>query len=266
MTAIIVIPARFGSTRLPGKPMALIAGKSLLYRTWSIAMAVKHIDGVYIATDDVRIKDHAEGFGARVIMTKTDIPNGTERVFHAVSTLSVKPDIILNLQGDAVLTPPWVIQALVDAMHADLKIGFATTAMRLSLVQYEQMLRSKREGAVGGTTVVFDKQDNALYFSKSVIPFVRDKSSDLLPVFRHIGLYVYRYDVLKQYLALPPTVLERTEGLEQLRALEWGIPIKVVQVDYRGRTHCAVDSQADVTYVEQIIAQEGELLDAMEVE
>jgi len=260
MSAIIVIPARYGSTRLPGKPLAQIAGKSLLERTWSIAKAVQHIDGVYIATDDERIKHHAEGFGAEVIMTPVDLPNGTERVFHAVSTLSWTPDIILNLQGDAVLTPPWVIQTLMDRMLADATIGFATTAMRLSVEQYQQMVRSKQSGAVGGTTVVFDKQDNALYFSKSLIPFMRQVPCDPLPVFRHIGLYVYRHDVLKQYLALPPTELELIEGLEQLRALEHGIPIKVVQVDYRGRSHCAVDSQADIDYVEQLIAKEGELL------
>jgi len=260
MKTIIVIPARYGSTRLPGKPLALIAGKSLLQRTWSIAMTVQHIEGVYIATDDERVKAHAEGFGAQVIMTPVDISNGTERAFHAASSLAWTPDIILNLQGDAVLTPPWVIQTLVDSMLADVAIGFATTAVRLTVEQYQQMVDSKREGAVGGTTVVFDKQHHALYFSKSLIPFMRKKLEDPLPVFRHIGLYVYRYDILKQYLALPPSELEQVEGLEQLRALDNGIPIKVVEVDYRGRTHCAVDSQADVDYVEQLIAKEGELL------
>lgn len=260
MTAIIVIPARYGSTRLPGKPLKMIAGKSLLHRTWSIAKAVTHVDEVYIATDDERIKQHAEAFGAQVILTPVDIENGTERVYYAASTLAVKPDIILNLQGDAVLTPPWVIQALLDKMLADSAIGFATTAMRLTESQYQQMVISKQNGAVGGTTVVWDKQDNALYFSKSLIPFVRKVTDDGLPVFRHIGLYVYRYPVLKQYVALPPTVLEQTEGLEQLRALENGISIKVVQVDYRGRTHWAVDSQADIDHAEWLIDQEGELL------
>ncbi|HVT63338.1 MAG TPA: 3-deoxy-manno-octulosonate cytidylyltransferase [Legionellaceae bacterium] len=258
--AIIIIPARYGSSRLPGKPLAPIAGKSLLERTWSIAKAVQHIEGVYIATDDERIKAHAEQFGAQVIMTPVDIPNGTERVFHAAQSLGGTPDIILNLQGDAVLTPPWVIQALIDTVLADSNIGFATTAMRLSLEQYQQMAQAKRNGAVGGTTVVCDKQGYALYFSKSLIPFMREIPTERLPVFRHIGLYVYRYDILKHYLTLPPTELELVEGLEQLRALEYGIPIKVVEVDYRGRTHCAVDSQADIDYVESLIAKEGELL------
>ena len=260
MRTVIIIPARFGSTRLPGKPLMMIAGMRLLQRTWSIAKAVKHVDAVYIATDDERIQQHAESFGAKVLMTPTEAPNGTERVFHAVTQLPVQPDIILNLQGDAVLTPPWVIQALIDTLRADPSVGFATTATRLTPVQYQLMAQSKQNGAVGGTTVVFDKENNALYFSKSLIPFVRQSSSDQFPVFRHIGLYIYRYPVLKRYLALPPSLLEQTEGLEQLRALENGIPIKVVQVDYRGRSHWAVDSQADIEQVEQLIASEGELL------
>lgn len=260
MRTVIIIPARFASTRLPGKPLMMIAGMSLLQRTWSLAKAVKHVDAVYIATDDERIKQHAEGFGAEVLMTPVEAINGTERVFFAASALSPKPEVILNLQGDAVLTPPWVMQALVDAMRADNTIGFATTATQLTAKQYQLMVFSKQNGAVGGTTVVFDKQHNALYFSKSLIPFIRQSTDELMPVFRHIGLYVYRYPILQQYIALEPTSLEQAEGIEALRALENGIPIKVVEVDYRGRTHWAVDSQADVVQVEKLIAAEGELL------
>lgn len=261
MSTIIVIPARYGSTRLPGKPLALVAGKSLLQRMWSIATAVQRVDGVYIATDDERIKAHAESFGGQVIMTPVDIPNGTERAFHAAQALPKRPDIVLNLQGDAVLTPPWVIQALIDDMQANPTVQFATTAVRMTVAQYQQLRQTKQEGAVGGTTVVFDKFGNALYFSKSIIPFLRKMpANDLLPVFRHIGLYVYRYATLQKYLALPPTELEQVEGLEQLRALEHGIPIKVIQVDYRGRSHCAIDSQVDIDYVESVIAKEGELI------
>lgn len=261
MSTIIVIPARYGSTRLPGKPLAMIAGKTLLQRMWDIATSVQGVDGVYVATDDERIKAHAESFGGQIIMTPVDIPNGTERVFHAANALPQTPDIILNLQGDAVLTPPWVIQTLIDYMRDEPSVEFATTAMRMSLEQYQQLRQTKQSGAVGGTTVVFDKQKNALYFSKSLIPFMRKiPETGLLPVFRHIGLYVYRYATLKKYLALPATELEQLEGLEQLRALEHGIPIKVVEVDYRGRSHCGVDSQADIDYVETVIAKEGELV------
>ncbi len=260
MSAIIVIPARFGSSRLPGKPLALIKGKSLIYRVWSIAKAVKNVDEVYIATDDEKIREHVKTFGAKVIMTPVDCKNGTERAFVAANALNPRPDIILNLQGDAVLTPPWVIQALLDKMIKDPSIGFATTATQMNAEQYKKIVLSKKDGAVGGTTVVFDKNDNALYFSKSLIPFLREKTGASLPIYRHIGLYVYRYPVLKQYLDLEPTPLEITEGLEQLRALENGIPIKVVKVDYKGRTHWAVDTQEDIDVAEKIIAEEGELL------
>lgn len=259
MTAII-IPARYASSRFPGKPMALIQGKSLLYRTWAIAKAVQQVDEVYIATDDERIVEHANQFGAKTIMTPLSCINGTERALAAAEQINPRPSIVLNLQGDAVLTPPWVIQSLLDTMLDNPEIGFATTATQLSLEQYNIMAASKSNGRVGGTTVVFDKNNNALYFSKCMIPFLRDKSAAALPIYRHIGLYVYRYATLKHYLTLEPSVLEITEGLEQLRALENGIPIKVVVVDYQGRSHWSVDSLDDVAVVENIIQQEGELV------
>ena len=242
--AIIVIPARYHSTRLPGKPLQLIDGKSMLYRLWKIAQKVNNIDRVYIATEDARIADHAKTFCDDVIMTPLHCVNGTERVLLAVETLARYPEVIINLQGDAVLTPPWVIQTLLDAMLQDKTIQFATTATRMKATDYQQLLLSKKRGQVSGTTVVFDKNHFALYFSKSMIPFVREEVSPL-PVYRHIGLYAYRYQMLKKYVSLQPTLLERIEGLEPLRALENDIPIKIVEVDYQGRTHWAVDSIED---------------------
>lgn len=260
MKTAIVIPARYGSTRLPGKPLALISGKSLLFRTWSIAKAVKKVDDVYIATDDARIQDHAISFGAKVLMTPESCENGTERAFAAINQCESIPDIILNLQGDAVLTPPWIIQPLLDTMLADPSIELATPANKINIEQYNKMLAAKTAGAVGGTMVVFDKNNDAMYFSKSMIPFVRDKNLENLPLYKHIGLYAYRYNTLKKYLNLKPTLLERIEGLEQLRALENGIKIKIVIVDYKNRTHWAVDSPEDITIVEKIISEEGELI------
>lgn len=260
MTGVIVIPARYGSTRFPGKPLALIAGKSLLERTWSIAKQVKHIDEVYVSTDDQRIKAHVEGFGGQVVMTRADCQNGTERAFDTVSKLEERPEIIINLQGDAVLTPPWVIQALVDRMIADPSIELATPATRLSRQQYEQIAKLKANGQLAGTMVAFDLQYNALYFSRSIIPHIRESASGEPPVYRHVGLYGYRYPMLESYLSLKPTPLESVEKLEQLRALEHGIAIKIVLVDYHGRTHWSVDSPEDVTIVEQILSKEGELV------
>lgn len=258
MKSAIVIPARYGSSRFPGKPLATIGGKTMLERTWQIASAAG-ADFVLVATDDSRIATVATDFGAKVINTRSDCANGTERVYEALNTLGECPDIVVNLQGDAVLTPPWVLTELMRVMRNDRCVRIATPAVRLTLQQYQELANQKASGIVGGTFVVFDKHHNALYFSKAPIPFVRSKDSKDLPIFRHIGLYAYTRETLKEYLQLPATPLELTEGLEQLRALENGIPIRVVEVDYRGRTHWSVDSPTDVERVEAIIAAEGEL-------
>lgn len=256
---IIVIPARYQSGRFPGKPLALIKGYSLIYRVWSIAKTIKGVDEVYIATDHVDIQTHALGFGAKVLMTK-NYTNGTERCFAALSLLPHKPDIILNLQGDAVLTPPWVMQALIDTMSSNSRLEITTLATLISRETYSLMQKVKSKGEVGGTMVVCDKDFNALYFSKSMIPYLRDTHMESPSLYRHIGLYAYRYLALEKYSLSPPTPLEKLEGLEQLRILENGKPIRVVLVDYKGRTHASIDSPEDVTRVEALIEAEGELV------
>lgn len=260
MKTIIIIPARYNSSRLPGKPLRLITGKSLIERVWTIAKAVKGVDEVYIATDDTRIELHALEFSAKVMMTG-DCFNGTERAFRLASDLKLQDDDwIINLQGDAVLTPPWVIQALLDATVNNACLEIVTPAVRITKDEYLVMQAAKLRGEVGGTMVVCDKAYNALYFSKSMIPYLRDSTIDNLTLYRHIGLYAYRFATLKKYISLPPSMLEQVEGLEQLRALENGIPIRVVIVDYRGRTHASIDNISDVIEVEKIIEQEGELV------
>ncbi|MGC1854686.1 MAG: 3-deoxy-manno-octulosonate cytidylyltransferase [Candidatus Aquirickettsiella sp.] len=256
---VIIIPARYQSSRFPGKPLALINGYSLLYRVWSIAKTIKEVDEVYIATDHVEIQTHAVGFGAKVLMTE-ECNNGTERIFSALTLLTNKPEIILNLQGDAVLTPPWVIQALIDAMINNSQLEITTPATLINIEQYFLMKKAKLKGEVGGTMVVCDKDLNALYFSKSMIPYLRNTQMESPPLYRHIGLYAYRYSALASYISLPPTPLERLEGLEQLRLLENGKSIRVILVDYKGHTHASVDSPEDVIRVEQLIEAEGELV------
>jgi 3-deoxy-manno-octulosonate cytidylyltransferase (CMP-KDO synthetase) len=261
MQSAIVIPARYGSSRFPGKPLAQISGMAMLERTWRIAQEAKP-DLLLVATDDDRIETAARNFGAQVVRTSDACTNGTERVIDALAVIDAKPDIVLNLQGDAVLTPPWVLSELITAMKADPSICLATPATKLSLKQYSDLAAQKASGIVGGTLVVFDKNLNALYFSKSMIPFMRpDIAADDAPLYRHIGLYAYTYDTLKRYLELPKGPLEKVESLEQLRALENGIPIRIVVVDYRGRTHWSVDSPDDVARVEKIIAEQGELFE-----
>lgn len=261
MQSAIVIPARYGSSRFPGKPLAPICGMPMLERTWRIAKEAKP-EILIIATDDDRIEEFAKGFGAQVVRTSENCSNGTERVCEALKKLGQSPDIVLNLQGDAVLTPPWVLSELIAAMKQDASVRLATPAAKLSLQQFNDLAAQKASGIVGGTLVVFDKNFNALYFSKSMIPFLRPGSTTSdAPLYRHIGLYAYTYETLKTYLELPVGPLEKVESLEQLRALENGIPIRVVPVDYRGRTHWSVDSPDDIARVEKIIAEQGELFE-----
>ncbi len=265
MYAAIVIPARYDSKRFPGKPLANILGKSLLERTWRIACDVENVDSVIIATDDERIVEHAITFGAKVQMTDSNWSNGSERILQALQLQKLSPDIVINLQGDAVLTPPFVISALLKAFSMDenKKYAVATPCVQLTKSQYIQMQKNKNEGITSGTFVTFDQQNKALYFSRSIIPSLRDdktNNSGLVPIYRHIGLYAYRLQALKDYVRLAPTALELAEGLEQLRILENGIPIKVVSVDYNGRTHWSVDHPEDIAIVESIIKKEGELV------
>jgi len=261
MDIAIVIPARYGSRRLPGKPMALIRGRSLLSRIWSIARAVKGASAVYVATDDDRVADHARSFGAEAIMTDPACENGTERVWQAMSRLPKRPDAVINLQGDAVLTPPWVVQGLVDAFHADPKLEMVTAAVRLTWETYAGLIDLKKGSPTSGTTVTMDKFGKALYFSKGIIPYLRIKDETRPPpVHRHIGIYGYSIAALERMATLAQTPLEIAEQLEQLRALENGIPIKVVLVDYQGRTHGSVDAPEDIVAIEAIIDREGELV------
>jgi 3-deoxy-manno-octulosonate cytidylyltransferase (CMP-KDO synthetase) len=263
MNSAIVIPARYGSSRFPGKPLADIRGKSMLERTWTIAKNAG-ADEVFITTDDDRIERAAAQFGARVVRTRPECANGTERVFESLQVLGIQPQIVLNFQGDAVLTPPWVLSELLQAMRADSRVQMATPATKLTFEKFDDIRKQKSAGVVGGTLVVFDKNKNALYFSKSPIPFVRTKI-EYAPLYRHVGLYAYKYETLKQYLSLPQSDLERLEGLEQLRALENGISIKIVVVDYRDRTHWSVDSPEDLKKVEEIIDREGELFPGLSI-
>lgn len=261
METIIVIPARYGSSRFPGKPLATVAQRSLLERVWRIGSAVPGVSRVVVATDDERIAAHVKSFGGTSVMTSDRCRNGSERVFEALTALKESPRVVVNLQGDAVLMPPWVIGALVEEMRKDPSVQIATPAVQLSKVQYESMKNTKGAGIVSGTTVTFSKNRDALYFSKGIIPFIRSlPAGDMSPVFQHIGVYAYTTEALKRYIDLPMGQFEEVEQLEQLRALENGIPIRVVEVSLKGRTMWSVDNPEDVTRVEDIIGTEGELV------
>ena len=178
MTVIVVIPARYASTRYPGKPLVELRGaggeaKSLIRRSCDAAMSVSGVDRVVVATDDDRIKDHAEAFGAEVVMTSEDCQNGTERCAEAFDALGGEFDIVVNLQGDAPLTPAWFIEDLVAGLRVEPVAEVATPVLRTEGAALNGLLEDRRAGRVGGTTAVFGANHNALYFSKDVIPFTR---------------------------------------------------------------------------------------------
>jgi 3-deoxy-manno-octulosonate cytidylyltransferase (CMP-KDO synthetase) len=256
---LIVIPARMGSTRFPGKPKAMIAGRSMLERVWRIAASVEGAEAV-VGTPDQELVDFAVGFGARAVLAPESAgKTGSDCAAYVAERLGGVHDLVLNLQGDAPLVPPWVPQAVVEALERDPDAEVATPIVRLEGETLSRFLESKKAGSLTGTTCVFDARGYALYFSKGVIPNLRNPG-DAPPVYRHIGLYGYRKDALARFASLPQGVFERVEGLEQLRALEHGMPMRAVPVDLRGRSLVSVDHPDDVAQAEEAIAREGELL------
>lgn len=263
MTVTILIPARYASTRYPGKPLAPLRGatgvaRSLIARTWDVAVATSGIDHRAVATDDARIADHVAALGAPVVMTDPACANGTERCADALARLGMSADIVVNLQGDAPLTPPWFLEALVAAMRADPSIAVATPVLRCDPQALASFQADRRAGRVGGTTAVFNRRGQALYFSKEVLPYQGGAGEDgSIPVFHHVGVYAYRPDALAAYATLPPGPLERAEGLEQLRFIENGWDIACVEVDSRGASFWELNNPEDVPRIESVLAQRG---------
>lgn len=258
MSVLIVIPARFASTRYPGKPLVELRGasgvaRSLIRRSWDAACRAAGVDRIVVATDDDRIRDHARAFGADVVMTPESCRNGTERCAAVLDRLDEDFDIVVNLQGDAPLTPPWFVEALIEAMQSDPDCRVATPILRCSAEALEALKEDRRAGRVGATTAVFDRAGNALYFSKEVLPFTGRAldESETIPVFHHVGVYCYRSEVLRTYGELSPGTLELWEGLEQLRFMENGMAVKCVEVEARGQAFWEVNNPADVERVER---------------
>jgi 3-deoxy-manno-octulosonate cytidylyltransferase (CMP-KDO synthetase) len=264
MRVLIAIPARHASTRYPGKPLVALRGaqgeaRSLIRRSWDAAMQVRGIARVVIATDDDRIASAARGFGADVVMTSEACRNGTERCAEALGQLGESFDIVVNLQGDAPLTPPWFVEALVAALARAPDMAVATPVLRTEGAALEGFRADRRAGRVGGTTVVFDRAQRALYFSKEVIPFCPGGYGDdaTTPVFHHVGVYAYRPAALAAYGGWDPGPLETLEGLEQLRFLENGMPVLCVEVEARGRSFWELNNPEDVPRIEAMLARMG---------
>ena len=221
MSALVVIPARHASSRLPGKPLLRQTGKYLIQHVYERACLCKKASAVVVATDDPRIAEAVQGFGGRVAMTRADHPSGTDRVAE-VARLHVE-DIVVNLQGDEPLIDPDAVDRLIGLLEADPAAQMATLA---TPILTEEHWRNP-----ACVKVVCDDAGAALYFSRSPVPFVRDGSPDFAArparFFQHVGLYGYRRSALFQFAAMPPAALEQFEKLEQLRALAAGWRIRV---------------------------------------
>ncbi|MWP37358.1 3-deoxy-manno-octulosonate cytidylyltransferase [Rhodobacter sphaeroides] len=261
MSVLIAIPARYASTRYPGKPLVALRDpdgteKTLIRRSWEAAMAVRGIDRVVVATDDDRIRTAAEAFGAEVVMTSPDCRNGTERCAEVAAALPGF-EIVVNLQGDAPLTPAWFIEELVAGLREDLSAEVATPVLRCDGRALNGFLTDRRAGRVGGTTAVFGATRHALYFSKEVIPYTGRAYGDAeeTPVFHHVGVYAYRPAALAAYPSWPIGPLEELEGLEQLRFLENGRSVLCVEVEARGRQFWELNNPEDVARIETMLAE-----------
>ena len=234
-----VIPARFSSTRFPGKVLVPIAGRPMLQHVWERASRSVYITSVVIATDDERVRESAAGFGARVRMTRADHPSGTDRV--AEVARDDDAEIVVNIQGDEPLIDPAAIDAAVRPLIEDPDLVMSTLGKRIE--------DAREVGDPNVVKVVAGRNGDAICFSRCAIPFDRDKTG-CVPHFKHIGLYAYRRDFLLAYPGLPVGPLETAERLEQLRALENGYRIRVVETGYDS---LGVDTPGDLERVLRLL-------------
>ena len=263
MNTVILIPARYASSRYPGKPLVELKGatgaaKPLVWRSVEAARRVRGVSGVFVVTDDERIAEACAPAKVGVIMTSPDCRNGTERCAEALASLH-ESDLVINFQGDALLTPPGFVEALIARMDEDRDSLVATPAMRLRSDEVRALQAEEAAGRVGGTTVVADAQGRALYFSKRLIPHLPGGALDgeMSPVRLHVGVYAYRPEALDRYAATPVSELETLEGLEQLRFLVAGIPVAVVDVATPPFALRELNNPEDVAPIEQALAEAG---------
>ena len=265
MKTLIGIPARYGSTRFPGKPLAKIKGKEMLLRVWENAMsAAKKFEGceAVVATDDERIMDFCKEHNISAVMTSSDCRTGTDRIVEAADSFAEKPEFVVNLQGDNPICPSWFLEAVIGEYYKDNSIETVTPVVNLKWSELDDLREHKKATPFSGTTAVFDANNDAFFFSKNIIPAVRKEeklreASEFSPVYRQIGLYGYRYDILKKISSLPEGKYEKLEGLEQLRWIENKIKVRCVEVNYRNYDKMAalsgVDSPEDVARVEKVL-------------
>ena len=244
-----IIPSRFGSSRFPGKPLAILAGKPLVAWVVEAVRRAKSLDDVFVATDDERIVEAVERCGGKAVMTPSELPSGTDRIACAARNFLggdfKDDDILVNVQGDEPLIDPALVDALAERLKADGKWDMATAVTPIK--------SASDFAAKTVVKVVLDRDDGALYFSRAPIPCDRDHEPDLASglFVRHLGIYAYRGAFLRRYVAEPPCAIEQTEKLEQLRALWMGAKIAVVRTEDEG---VGVDTPEDAERVEKILA------------
>ena len=240
MKAVAVIPARYGSTRLPGKPLLDICGKPLIQRVWEVVAHVHGLDEIIVATDDERIAKVVQEFGGKVMMTSPDCQSGSDRVREVAQT--VDADVYVNVQGDEPLLEPAAIEKLLDVFAQDVDVQVATLCSPISREDAQSPNQVK---------VVRDHAGNVLYFSRAPLPFVRE-ANETAEYLGHIGIYAYRREALCSFTSLPVSPLEQAEKLEQLRFLQAGIPIRVLEVPRMGG---GVDTQEDLERVRTVVRE-----------
>lgn len=243
MKVLCVIPARYASTRLPGKPLKLIAGKPMIQHVYEQAKKAAKPAEVLVAVDDRRVYDAVRAFGGKAVITREDHPNGTSRLAE-VAEQCPDVDVIINVQGDEPMIPPEIIDRLAEAFEAEPDLKMATMKVRMDESEYDDPSAVK---------VVTDKNGYALYFSRSLMPYPRNKT-EKFQVYKHVGIYAYTRDFVLEYAAMAPTPLEQVESLEQLRVLENGYRIKVLESDFKG---VGVDTQADLDAVNKLLGGNG---------
>jgi len=245
-SAIVVIPARYASTRLPGKPLVPLAGKTMIQRVWERASQAKSVRHTIVATDDERVMTAVAAFGGEARMTRADHRSGTERIAEVAA--HIEGEVFVNVQGDEPLLEPAAVDAAVETLAEDPDVSVATIATPIraaSDIMDPNVVK-----------VVLDFEDNALYFSRAPIPWVREEAHRVhARHLKHLGLYVFRREALLEFPTLPPGELERAEQLEQLRWLENGWKIRVAEVPCDS---ISVDVPGDVARVEELLKREGQ--------
>ncbi len=244
---VALIPARYASTRFPGKPLADIQGKSMIQRVYEQASRSKLVDEVVVATDDARIAEHVVSFGGKVVITRADHPSGTDRCYEALTLLDTPYQYVINIQGDE----PFIDPEQIDELAAVLQTGEVELATQMIAIDSEALLFDR-----GEVKIVLNTNNEALYFSRMPIPFIKGvPESDWHKhhtYYRHVGMYAYRRDVLEAITKLPVSALEKAESLEQLRWLENGFRIKCVTTKFD--SHC-IDTPEDIEKVLKIVSR-----------